>query len=290
MKKPYAMVFSTTAGYMPGTNGVLNALEHYGMAASVDVYVILVNFDLPQDYKDQWPDVTFEPLDPSFWKKPMNAGWYCRFAPPARAIQLLDEYEAVQCAGADSCPVNDYTHWFDVAVKTRSPVLSTNEQGIGDYSRMSPYGKWPYGHTWMVPYADSPCIMSKAQKELLQLNFHFQGKEGCRLSWMDGLNYAVRDLNVKPNVVPGQLWVFNLSSQGKVTRDGDKLYYQEQRMNAFHRKYWNAVVCMKYLAPANENCQHNHLIFNQMWNFFNKECRVKWLEGVDEWDGKPLQP
>lgn len=283
--KPYAIVFSTTAGYMPGTNGKLNALEHYGMN-DVDVYVIQVNFELPQDYKDQWPDVNFELLDPSFWPESKNAGWYCRFAPPARAIQLLDQYQAVQIDGADVCPVSNYTHYFEIAVKTRSPVVSTNEQGISDFSRMSE--EWPFGHTWMVPYADIPCIMTPSQKEMLQMNLDFQARPECRLSWMDGLNYAIRETDTRPNVFPGNLWVFNLSSQGKVRRDNDALYFQDQRMNMFHRKYWIAGVCMKYLAPANENCQHNHLIFNQMWNFFNRDCRVKWTEGVDEWDGKSL--
>ncbi len=281
----YAIVFSTTAGYMPGTNGLLNALEHYGMG-SIDPYVIMVNFDLPQNYKDQWPNVTFEALEPSFWPQSMNAGWYCRFAPPNRAIELLNEYDAVQITGADVCPLNDYTHWFDVAVKTHNPVLSTNEQGCADYSRMTPKGKHPYVHTWMVPYADIPAIFTPSHRGLLATNFEYQERDDCRLSWMDGLNYALRDWDQKVNVVPGNLWVFNLSSQGKVVRDGDQIFFNEQRMNSFHRKYWIAGVCKRYLAPDNPNCMHNHLIFNQMWNFFNRDCRVVWTEGVDEWDGK----
>lgn len=282
----YALVFSTTAGYMPGTNGILNALEHYGMAPNVDVYVILVNFDLPQEYKDQWPDVSFEALDPSFWPEQKNAGWYCRFAPPDRALELLNDYEAVQISGADVCPLNDYTAYFDLAVKTRNPVLSTNEQGCADYSRMTPEGEWPYVHTWMVPYADIPAIFTPSQQKVLALNLQFQEKKDSRLSWMDGLNYALRDWKQEVNVVPGNLWVFNLSSQGKVIRNGDEISFNGERMNSFHRKHWIAAYARKYLAPANENCQHNHLIFNQMWNFFNRECRVVWTEGVDDWDGK----
>lgn len=271
---------------MPGTNGKLNAFEHYGMN-DIDVYVIQVNFELPKEYTDQWPNVNFELLDPSFWPESKNAGWYCRFAPPARAIQLLDQYEAVQIDGADVCPLNDYTGYFNAVAKTKNPVLGSNEQGCADWSRMTPKGQHPYVHTWMVPYADIPCIVSPSQKELLQLNLDYQKREDCRLSWMDGLNYALRDLDTKVTKVPGQLWVLNLSSSGKVRREGDKIYFNEERMNSFHRKYWLAGVCKKYLAPANENCQHNHYVFNQMWNFFNRDCRVVWTEGVDIWDGKP---
>lgn len=286
----YAMVFTTTAGYMPGTNGILNALEHYGMAPYIDVYVIQVNFELPEEYKEQWPDVAFETLDPSIWPESHNAGWYCRFAPPARAIELLDTYDAVQLAGADVCPVSNYIGYFHQSAHEQKPVLSTNEQGCADFSRMTPKGEHPYIHTWMVPYADIPCIVSKSQKELLQLNLDYQNREDCRLSWMDGLNYAIRDLGTEVICDPGQYWVFNLSSQGKIQRENDMLFYQERRLNTFHRKYWLAGVCMRYLAPANPNCQHNHLIFNQMWNYFNRECRVKWTEGIDQWDGNVSLP
>ena len=173
-----------------------------------------------------------------------------------------------------------------MAAKTHNPVLATNEQGCADYSRMTPKDEQPYVHTWMVPYADIPAIFTPSHRGLLTTNFDYQKRDDCRLSWMDGLNYALRDWDQKVNVVPGNLWVFNLSSQGKVVRNEDQLYFNEQRMNSFHRKHWIAAYARKYLAPANENCQHNHLIFNQMWNFFNRECRVKWTEGVDEWDGK----
>lgn len=282
----YAIVFSTTRGYMPGTNGFLNALEHYGMADDVDVYVIMVNFDLAQEYKDLWPDVNFEPLDPSFWHESKNAGWYCRLAPPARGIQLLDQYDVVMLAGADWCPVSNFTDRFKLVLDTQECLLSTNEQGCASFDRMTPKGEHPYGHTWMIPWADIPAIMSKNQKQVLELVLDFHRREDCRLSWMDALNYAIRDFDQKPNVEPGPLWVFNLSSQGKVVRDGDKLYYNEERMNGFHRKYWNISMCKKYLAPNSPICQHNHYIFNQMWNFFNRDCRVEWLEGLELWDGK----
>jgi hypothetical protein len=277
-----AMIFSTTRGYMPGTNGILNAMEHYGMT-HIDVYVIQVNFELDQEYKDQWPNVKFETVDQTMWHEPKNAGWYCRFAPPWRAIQLLDEYKVVNIHGADVCPLRDQTMYYDMAAKTGQIIVSTNEQGCADYSRMSV--QQPYVHTWMIPYADIPCFVTRHQKAVLELVLLLHRRPDCTLSWMDALNYALRDLGQEAIALPGNLWVFNLSSQGKVRREGDKIFYQDQQMNQFHRKYWIANFCRKYLAPNSPNCGHNHLIFNQMWNFFNRDCRVKWTEGLEEWDG-----
>ena len=44
----YAIVWTTDRGYMPGTNGILNALEHYKF--DIDVYVMTWGTELSKEY------------------------------------------------------------------------------------------------------------------------------------------------------------------------------------------------------------------------------------------------
>lgn len=285
MAKKYAMMWATSRPYMSGTNGILNALEYYKFK-NIDPYVLLWDDLNPEDdYFKQWPDVTFKKMDLSFWPKPMDAYWYMVFAPPNFAIKLLDEYDVVLIWGADVCPLDNFEEHFEYAEKLQKLILGHNEQGLQNFSGLSE--KWPYRHTWDVPWADIPLFVPKIRKDVLQLTLDYQARDECIIDWMDGLNYAIRDLNAPVMTVPGTLWVYNVTGQCKIKREVNPTtcYFMAQRMKSFHRKYWSANFCRAYMHPGNETTKHNHLVFNIIWNFFNRECRVRWTENLEVWDG-----
>jgi hypothetical protein len=283
----YAMIWTTSLSYMPGTNGILNALEFYGFPESIDRYVMVwedAGFSDKHEYWSQWPSsVKPVPIGQSFFPS-MEAGWYILFADIDLAIKLLDEYDVVLIWGADVCVVNDFSEYFDVCRKLDRMILGHNEQGIQSYNAMSKVE--PYINTWDIPFADVPFFVPKSCKPILEDIMRMQATPGNTASKMDGLNYAVRDAGHKPFVVPGTLWVLNVTGSASVRMGNNQdLYFCNQRMNAFHRKYWAAGLCRTYMG-ANPTALHNHLVFNRMWNFLNRNCRVKWTEYLEEWDGK----
>lgn len=282
----YALAWTTNRAYMPGTNAILNALEYYSFSG-IDTYVLVWDDLNPQDeYFKQWPNVTFLKIDCSFWPEPKSAYWYHTFADLDFALQLFAEYDVVLLWGADVCIVNNFQEYFEYAEKLDRLILGHNEQGNQSFKAMSE--EQPYGHTWDVPWADIPFFVPRSQKEVLQLTLDFQKVKGCVLDRMDGLNYAIRDLSAKVFTVPGTLWVYNVTQKLKVARGENptSCYFMAQRMNSFHRKYWAPAFCRSYMTPHSEITRHNHLVFNYLWNFFNRNCRVKWTEGIEVWDGK----
>lgn len=284
----YAMIWTTSRGYMPGTNAILNAMEYYKFPKEIDKYVMVFE-DNNWSYKDpwwrkNWPDV--KPLDMDGKFSPGRpAGWYLVFHDIYEGVKLLDEYDVVLFWGADVCVVNDFSEYFEVCHKLSRVILAHNEMGIQSYNGLSE--KEPYRNTWDVPYADIPFFVPRSCKCILEDMLRFQTISGNTSDRMDGINYALRDRGLKPFVVPGVLWVLNCSQSATVLHDNNgALYINNQRMNSFHRKYWTIGLCKGYMSPTPGSvAAHNHLIFNRMWNFLNRQCRVKWEEGVEEWDG-----
>jgi hypothetical protein len=283
----YAILWTTDGGYLPGTNGALNAFEYYGFPKEIDRHVMVWNsngFTHQDPYWKSWPDVRTTNLDTSFWPTPQNAYWYMVFADINYAIQLLDEYDVVLLWGADVCPLDNFSDYFDVCHKLDRMILGHNEQGAQSYNAMSKAE--PYGHTWDVPYADIPFFIPKSCKPILQNMLRMQATPGNLTDRMDGLNYALRDAGHIPLVVPGTLWVFNATGWGNIWDGGNgALYFCNQRMQSFHRKHWIAAYARNYMQNAGPVAKHNQTIFNRTWRFFNSQCRVKWTEGIDVYDG-----
>jgi len=281
MAKEYCVVLATSKGYMPGTNAILNAFKHYGM--DVDFYILTLTDFLPESYKKQWKNVFFEKIENTKDKRP---SWWCKFYDLIYAVKNLRQYKVVLFWGADVCPVNNFQDYFLIADRLNKVILGTNEhRTIQSLDKL--LLKWPYIHHWNVPYADVPLFIPQSQLNLAERTFKYQERDGCLLSKMDGLNYAIKELNIEPFLVPGELWIQNVPYRIGLKRIKDELYIKgsSTRLNSFHRKYWMNNLCRKYLA-MNEISRQNKLIFNQFYNFFNKECYVKWEEGLEVWDGK----
>ena len=282
----YAIVWTTDRGYMPGTNGILNALEHYKF--DIDVYVMTWGTELSKEYTDQWPSVSFVPLTTDFWHESKPAKWYLRFADVHFTLNKLWHYDTVLIWGADVCPLNNFTEYFEMAYKMNRVIVGTNEHCRyidPQFARLNE--DWPYIHHWTVPYTDVPLFVPNSHFSVLEKMLEFQRTKGCQLSHMDGLNYAIRDLKTPVWTVPGELWVHNVPSRIPLTRGNNGVVHFDKsntRMNSFHRRYWAIDLCKKY-HPVNETSTRNKLLFNKMWAWFNTEHRVKWGEGWSVWDG-----
>jgi hypothetical protein len=277
----FAIIWTTTKSYMPGTNAILNALEHYGF--DVDVYVLTWD-QLEDEYILKWPNVNFIPINTKWWPDKKANKWHLRFSDIIYTVNNL-EYDVVLIWGADVCPVNNFMDYFEIAMRTDRVIVGTNEQCqyLPEYKRLSE--KWPYVHRWDIPYADVPFFVPKSHLKVLVKMLEYQAKPDCELSHMDGMNYALRDLNTKVFSVPGETWIMNAPQRIKLQRFGDAIVFDRShtRLNSFHRRYWAKNLCDKYL-PVNETSRNNKMIFNKMWAWFNTDHRVKWSEGWEYWN------
>ena len=288
-KSDYAMLWTSDIGYMPGTNGILNALEFYKFPP-IDKYVLFFEDkkNLPEGYTDQFPDVNFLNLDPTFandWPVTKSAYLFLVFADIAFALKNLRDYKAVLFWGADVCPLSNFSIWFDIAAKVNTMVLGSNEQGTPNYNAMSK--EWPYGHTWDVPFGDIPFFVPTSMFYVLEKLMEFMATPGVRFDRMDGLNYATRDTNAQVLAVPGVHWIFNGPASNRLVFDpiNKWVYNCRHRMSSFHRKYWIVSYLKNYVNNLNDNAKRNVKVFNTLWHFFNQSCRVKWDKGVELWDG-----
>jgi len=183
--------------------------------------------------------------------------------------------------------------YFDICASTSNVILGTNEHGSHNrnFTRLSP--DWPYRHTWDVPYADVPWFVPSNNLDHLNTLMSYQDRNGHALSKMDGLNYAVRDTKTKIIEVPGEQWIQNVPYKIRLSEDRKThtIYFCESSttLNSFHRKYWNASICRSYLPGNDPVSKHisksNKMLFNRMYNFFNRDCRVKWTENLEVWNG-----
>lgn len=283
------MIWTTSRGYMPGTNATLNAMEYYGWSG-VDVTILTGGNFLPAQYIGSWPSIRFVDFN-SFISRGNDNGWNYRFADIVYALKLFDDgYDVVLLWGGDLCVVDDFREYFGISESLNALVLGTNEHGSHYLDRL---GKtWPYGHTWSVPYADVPFFVPRGCRAVLERMLEYNTMDQCSLSRMDGLNYAVRDIGARVHTVPGELWIVNVPYRWRLQEGMNKsLFVAESstRLKSFHRKYWSAAVCRQYL-PGREGAtadtsRRNKIIMNRFYNFFNRECRVPWTEGLEVWDG-----
>jgi len=280
----YAVIWTTSRGYMPGTNASLNAFEFYGHVA--DIYILTWGDFLTEEYKNQFAEVQFLPIDTSKWSKQKSSGWYFRFSDILFALNnLFDKYEVVLFWEGDSCLVNNIMDYFDICRSLKKVIVGTNEHGTHSFTAMTE--DWPYVHTWSIPFANLPLFVPSSRTDVLKKMMNYQAREDCHLSRMDGLNYAIRDCKEDVFAVPGELWIQNVPYRMLLQKIRDKIYIAESstELCSFHRKYWNNKICRNYLL-ANDISRSNKMLFNEMYNFFNLQCRVKWSESLEIWDGK----
>ena len=289
MMSDYAVIWTTDSGYFPGTNASLNALEFY--KNEVDVFILTWTDFLNGEYKSQWPGVRFLLLDRSIYPN-RSAGWYLRFMDIDFALkELFRNYKVVLFWSADQCVVSNIMDFFEIAGKTGRPILGTNEHGVHlrTFDQMSK--EKPYKHTWSVPYTDQPVFVPREATAFLKMLIEYQSEEGCELSRMDGINYAVRDTGMRIIETPGELWIQNIPYRIFLQEFNHKIYLRgsSTQLFAFHRRYWDGTVCRDYL-PGNDDRsiaigKANKILFNKFYNFFNRQCRVKWEQGIDVWNG-----
>lgn len=278
----YAMVWTTDESYMPGTNATLNALEYY--KNEVDVYVLTWGNFLTEEYKSQFPNVNFIQIDEkamgerdTYWVLTHYDLWYA-------SNNLFDKYDVVLFWGADVCLTSNIMDYFKISETLDKMILGSNEQGVTTYRSMSK--EKPYGHTWDVPYADVPFFVPKSCKDVLDMIVELDSEPESQLCRMDSLNYAIRDLEKQVFTVSGFRWVMNVPNKHIVdyNEEDNTIFAEKIQMPSFHRKYWSVSYLKNYIRGMNEIAQHNALVFNKLYNFFNNQ-RVKWDKGVEKWDG-----
>lgn len=285
MDNEYAMIWTTTESYMPGTNAVLNALEFYGNKG-IDVFILTWGDFLTEEYKNSFPKTVFEVIDPAWWPG-KKAKWYLVLIDFEFALgNLFEKYKVILLWGADVCLANYIGDYFKISQSLDKIIMGTNEHGAQHYDFRNLSKKWPYKHTADVPFADVPLFIPKNKSYVLERVMEYQTRKNCAIDRMNGLNYALRDCGEDIFPVPGEVWVHNVPTRIKLEYKDNKIRFANAttELLSFHRKYWEKALCEKYF-PINEICRKNKMLFNKMYNFLNRDLRVVWTENLEVWDG-----
>lgn len=288
----YAMIWTTDLGYMPGTNASLNAMEKFGFK-DLDIIILTGGDFLSDEYKQSWPNVQFVDFMKFINPPTGDYGWGYLYGDVIYTLEHLQDYDTVLLWGGDVCVCANFMEYFEIAHKLEAMVLGTNEHGshyLNSSTAMSTV--WPYAHTWTVPYADVPFFVSKPCYSVLELMIDYTKRPDNVLDRMDGMNYAVRDLGVRVVDVPGEVWVQNVPYRRmlEIGKNHEIFFSQSSTtLKSFHRKYWMSDLCRTYLpggtpesSPISRN---NKLLFNKYYYYMNTQCRVKWEQGLEIWDG-----
>jgi hypothetical protein len=300
IKNKYAIVV-TDSGFIPGVNGMLNALEYYGIKA--DFYHIHSLNEAVKDfvdelnnskYFDNYYSINIEDLKndnryPSHDKKKESV-WYLKMYRYLFAVYELTEYDAVAIFDADMQIVNDITDYFEIAAKTGRILMPNNDFSGNEYDDFN-----------------IESIKGAASPPLHNMPLFFKPNEECKKifsdipkislegTWgdMTSINRSlikhnkIKDVMVLPNTLWLQTFHYNIKLYmrkigGKrflaLSRCGDRLY-------SFHRRWWFSSICEKEIKEIKQYDSqqigfNNIKLFWEMTRFFNLECghKIKWNE------------
>lgn len=272
--KKYAISITATKGYVPGLNAVLNGLEYH--KNNIDVYVWTDSHFLPQSYTEQFPNVHFGLIDPSFTELDRPIKWHCRFFNVYKVAEMLKSgvHAVILLWDADALVLANYEQLFEMSEKAGKIIMSFNEMTCPTMEEMPK--QWPYPKRTTGRYSSVPLFVPAVHAAYLDLILSYQERGGKFGIWVCN-NYAVRDYGEEHVfALAGEQWIQS-SHYWKVreVRKGSLqlALHSSTPMYSAHKKFWSpAAVLRKSKSPI---ATHNIAIFHKLWNFFNEECRVK---------------
>jgi len=196
----YALVIPANMPYMPGLNGILNALDYYGNTCAVEV----ITTDIPDAYFDEcraafdYPIVVTQEADlPELAIDGWSMVRRLHFSRYARAAQLAGKYEAIMFLDADCGLVNNIMHQFKLAGDSGLILAAHNVLG----QDLFPFKYTERHHTNAVPIANMPMFLRPdTYHEVFTHTIEISAGPGG-IDDMPALFYAIDEAGALPNVV-----------------------------------------------------------------------------------------
>jgi len=282
----YALVIPANMPYMPGLNGILNALDYYGNTCAVEV----ITTDIPDAYFDEcraafdYPIVVTQEADlPELAIDGWSMVRRLHFSRYARAAQLAGKYEAIMFLDADCGLVNNIMHQFKLAGDSGLILAAHNVLG----QDLFPFKYTERHHTNAVPIANMPMFLRPdTYHEVFTRTIEISAGPGG-IDDMPALFYAIDEAGALPNVVllPDSLWLNNHFYQVPHKRvdftayDGRfYLYANLERVSVFHKKWWHEPHRLREVAKIDGQngviAQHNTELWASVYRYFNTQHKV----------------
>ena len=280
----YAIIIPASHGYLPGLNGILNALDFYENDCDVEV----ITNDIPDAYFDEARQafdfgINVTQLDRLDAVK--IEGWSgvrrLHFARYARALQLADIYEAIMFLDADCGLVNNIMNYFRLADKSYLILAAHNVLGTDAFTYKE------YHHTNAVPIANMPMFLRPDVNELVFERTIEISKGPGGIDDMPALYYALAENGALPDVVllPDVLWLNNYFYTTYHQKNdkpifGGKfyLYANRERVFIFHKRWWQeghrAHEVAQLAGEAQKIAEHNTKLWQWVYWFFNTQWKV----------------
>jgi hypothetical protein len=300
----FAIVVTDT-GMIPGTNGMLNALDYY--CNDIDFYYLHLGRWV-EPYLEGWQKAFpyFHPikiadLQADGYPKHPRAGenvWYCKMYRYLFAVRELKEYEAVSVFDADMQITNNIMIWFEIAAETGRLLLPNNDYSGQEYDQHNieairgaaspplhnmPNFFDPEKFGWIMEQipveslAETLGDMSSLSRILIKTGEINRIMPLPNLFWIQSNFYSVK---LVKRIINGK-WFLCHNKMG-------------DRINSFHRRWWFESICRKKIGMpkepvAKEFAKNNVRLFWEFTRHFNLSLKhkIKWDE--KKWGGYPSE-
>lgn len=293
-KSKYAIVLVASNGYLPGINGIINALDYYGN--KIDLHFI--HEDLPGDYLKQikesklnyrlilqdfpeqeelmlkdFPDVA----NNKFQRWSYLRYWYIN--------KIKEEYDATANLDGDSILLNNITPWFEFVSGTDYLLSGAHEcmyLDIGNWTSKN----WEYQR----PFYCHP-IICDPKKWSNVWSCMFKRERKYRESDMVALNRCVFLLGEKERVflLPACQWTtgyFSVTPLNK-TKIGERYFLQwipeKMQINILHRRYYNRgfrehdIEARNLTGERKKIMENNIKLIIEMYKELNEKHKIKYF-------------
>ncbi|MHA1329620.1 MAG: hypothetical protein ACTSR2_00950 [Candidatus Hodarchaeales archaeon] len=292
-KSKYAIVLVGSTPYLPGVNGIVNALDYYGN--NIDLHLIYDN-DLPKDYEEKLKnsDLNYRLVLQPFstlveqmikeWPKfsPRNKYHEHTYIRYWYLMKIKDEYKVTSCPDADSIIVNNITPWFEFVEGTRYLLTA---QHLFMWSELEEYTKDKL--LALLPIFNHPLICDpKIWFDVFKAMFEREAE--FHESDMRCLNRVLLLKDRLKDVIP----LLDCQWAGKYVWEGRLIERQLKgkfyllgfpnifRVNIIHGKWWGKgfrEAQLRGAAPENrEKMRQNLQLILKMYKRLNEEWKVRY--------------
>jgi len=305
----YALVVTADMRFIPGVNGMLNALKYYGCD---DIEFHLVHTFPAKDGYIEKAQAIFPNLRPTYVPTfieehgiPMPASGrpskslmkYCRWWYPAMCLQ---NYDAIAIFDADRQIVNNLRPYFEITAKSDMILVAKNDYSEAEWDSYDARRAM----TKQPPIYSNPFFAKPRTVKDMFMRIPEHSVEHATGD-MHPVNALLLEMELIKQVLilPCVFWVFvDVQNVRLARREINGKYYiglhpLGDLLFTFHRRYWGIRMCMR-MANGKQpwqkiNGMNNVDIFWWFTHYFNTELYLKidWKWGEytgqqGDWRGK----
>ncbi len=280
----FAIIIPASIGYLPGLNGILNALDYYGNTCTVEI----VADDIPDSYFEEAQaafdfDIVMRGVAdlPEVHVDDWSMVRRLHFARYVLAAKLADRYEAIMLLDADCLILGDVTNQFKMAASSGLALAPHNVLGTDLFTYKE------FHHTNAVPIANMPFFARPDKFADVFMRTIEISKGSGGIDDMPALYFALDEAGLVGDVVllPDNIWLNNHHYASRVTLNAKfpppqrRYYSMRERVYAIHKRWWQPQFVASALhglgARVASVAAANAATFAEAYRFFNTQCKVK---------------